>query len=305
MSQTTAPPDSGQPLASRGPATSAAPNAAIARRLGEVAALLQEQGANPFRIRAYQNASAAIETLPIPVNQLYEDEGLAGLERIPGIGPAIARAIQAQLTYGRMPMLDRLRGESDPIELLTSIPGIGTSLALRLHDDLGITTLEELELAAHEGRLGMVRGIGPKRLQGIIAALAMRLGRPRSPLAPSPPPPVGELLEIDREYLDRAQRGELPTIAPRRFNRGRRAWLPVLHTTRGERHYTALFSNTALAHRLGRTRDWVVIYGDGDREEHQATVVTERNGPLAGRRVVRGRESECMRFYRGPDPAGE
>jgi putative hydrolase len=76
-----------------------------------------------------------------------------------------------------------------------------------------------------------------------------------------------------------------------------------MHTTRGPRHYTALFSNTAQAHRLGRTHDWVVIYGDGDREEHQATVVTARTGLLAGRRVVRGREPECVVFYRGPDPA--
>jgi putative hydrolase len=267
-----------------------------------VAALLEHQRANPFRIRAYQNAAAALETLPIPVTQLYEDEGLEGLERIPGIGPAIARSIRDQLIHGRMPLLDRLRGESDPVELLRTIPGIGEGLALRLHDELGISTLEELELAAFEGRLGRLRGVGPKRLQGIIADLAQRLGRGRMPREPREAVPVSELLDIDREYLDRAQLGELPTIAPRRFNRARRAWLPVLHTARGSRHYTALFSNTAQAHRLGRTHDWVVIYGDSDGEEHQATVVTARVGPLAGRRVVRGREAECLRFYRGPDP---
>lgn len=300
MTRTIAPPDDRRTGNGR-PPPPLEPNATIAARLAEVAGVLEEQGANPFRVRAYQNAAASIEALPVPVNELYRDEGVEGLERIPGIGPGIAQAIRAQLVHGRMPMLDRLRGESDPIELLTSIPGVGKSLALRLHHELGIATLEELELAAHDGRLGALRGVGPKRLQGITAALAQRLGRSRSPLAPAPPPPVGEVLDIDREYLDRVGRGDLPTIAPRRFNRERRAWLPVLHTTRGSRHYTALFSNTALAHRLGRTHDWVVIYGDG-REEHQATVVTERTGPLAGRRVVRGREAECLRFYRGPDP---
>jgi putative hydrolase len=81
-------------------------------------------------------------------------------------------------------------------------------------------------------------------------------------------------------------------IAPRRFNPSHIAWLPVLHTTRGRRHYTALFSNTALAHRLNRTHDWVVIYWDDGRGERQYTVVTAKGGSLEGRRVVRGREAE-------------
>jgi len=284
------------------PAPVPEPNLAVAARLLEVAALLEQQQANPFRIKAYQNAAAALETLPIPVSELYQDEGTEGLERIPGVGPAIARSIRDQLTHGRMALLDRLRGESDPVEMLASVPGIGAGLALRLHDELGISTLEELETAAADGRLDRMRGIGPKRLQGIVATLANRLGRRGTSPPRTEPAPVSELLEIDREYLDRAELGELPTIAPRRFNRGRRAWLPILHTIRGDRHYTALFSNTAQAHRLGRTHDWVVIYGDGDGEEHQATVVTARTGPLAGRRVVRGREAECVRYYRGPDP---
>jgi hypothetical protein len=68
----------------------------------------------------------------------------------------------------------------------------------------------------------------------------------------------------------------------------------VLHTERAGWRFTALYSNTALAHRLGRTRDWVVVYFHTDHEpEGQRTVVTETRGPLAGQRVIRGRESEC------------
>jgi putative hydrolase len=68
----------------------------------------------------------------------------------------------------------------------------------------------------------------------------------------------------------------------------------VLHTERGTRHYTALFSNTARAHELGTTHDWVVIFRD-DRDGHgQWTVITTRFGPLQGQRVVRGREPECV-----------
>lgn len=113
-------------------------------------------------------------------------------------------------------------------------------------------------------------------------------------------PDVGLLLEIDREYREKAAAGVLPKIAPRRFNPGHEAWLPVLHTRFGPWRFTALYSNTELAHDLNRTRDWVVIcFDDGERDdEGQATVVTEWRGALMGRRVVRGREPECATHYR-------
>lgn len=113
-------------------------------------------------------------------------------------------------------------------------------------------------------------------------------------------PNVGVLLDVDREYREKAQAGSLPRIAPRRMNREGKAWLPVLHTRFGPWHFTALFSNTERAHELHRVHDWVVIYfTDPDDGEGQATVVTERRGALTGERVVRGREPECARFYRG------
>ena len=274
-------------------------NAEIAEPLDAVATLLEAQHANPFRVRAYRNAAAVIRGLPVSVAELFGEEGEAGLERIPQVGPGIARAIRDMITLGRLPMLDRLRGEASPEDLLAGIPGIGSALAERLHHELGIATLEDLELAVHDGRLASLRGFGPRRLASLSAVLAERLSR-RTSYHPEPGPPVAELLSVDEEYRDRAARGDLTRIAPRRFNPEARAWLPVLHTSRGDRHYTALYSNTALAHRLGRTHDWVVIYADGGREERVATVVTMRSGPLAGRRLVRGREAECFRHYRGP-----
>ena len=191
-------------------------------------------------------------------------------------------------------MLERLRGESEPTKLLASVPGIGRELADRLYHDLGIETLEDLEAAAHDGRLEPIAGIGRKRLAGIRDSLAHRLSRVRPPAASlHGPPSVDEILDVDREYREKAAAGELVKIAPRRLNPSREAWLPILHTQRGPRHYTALFSNTALAHRLGRTNDWVVIYWDDGRGERQCTVVTGQAGPLRGRRIVRGREAEC------------
>jgi putative hydrolase len=70
----------------------------------------------------------------------------------------------------------------------------------------------------------------------------------------------------------------------------------VLHTQRGTRHYTALFSNTARAHELGTTHDWVVIYRDDD-DHGRWTVITAQYGRLRGHRIVRGREQECARHY--------
>jgi hypothetical protein len=101
-------------------------------------------------------------------------------------------------------------------------------------------------------------------------------------------------LDVDREYRSAAQAGTLAKIAPRRFNPHGEAWLPVLHTQRGDWQFTALFSNTARAHELGREHDWVVIYGeDPQHGERQYTVVTATHGSLSGRRVVRGRQTEC------------
>src|SRR5512134_4068739 len=116
-------------------------------------------------------------------------------------------------------------------------------------------------------------------------------------------PSVDILLDVDREYCEKAQAGSLPKIAPRRMNPEAKSWLPVLHTRFGPWHFTALFSNTERAHELHRIFDWVVIfYSDPEGAEGQATVVTERRGALTGRRVVRGREPECARHYRGERP---
>ena len=112
-----------------------------------------------------------------------------------------------------------------------------------------------------------------------------------------PPPPVAELLDVDREYREKAAAGELQRIAPRRFNPTHEAWLPVLHTRRGRRQYTALFSNTAHAHEAGKTHDWVVLYADHGAGESRFTVITAAFGPLRGRRVVAGREDECLAVH--------
>jgi Holliday junction resolvasome RuvABC DNA-binding subunit len=275
-------------------------NLRIARRLEEVAEILSEQHANSYRVRAYRKAATTLRGLSRPVSEIFKDGGEPALRVIPGIGPRLARAIASLILTGRLPMLDRLRGESDHALLLASVPGIGQVLAGRLHDELHIHTLEQLEAAAHDGRLRDFLGLGEKRIAGIMDSLASRLGRIQTRPAPSrvQEPPVAEILDVDREYREKAASGTLPTIAPRRFNPSHEAWLPILHTERGRRHYTVVFSNTAHAHQLEKTRDWVILYYDSGAGERQCTVITSQRGPLAGRRIVRGREEDCITHYR-------
>jgi len=278
-------------------------NARCADRLREAADLLQSQGANPFRVAAYRKAATTVVGLPEDLQAIIDHDGLPGLEALPNVGRGIAAALLEMTRTGRWTQLERLRGSADPVQLLTAVPGLGHRLAERIHEELHVDTLEALELAAHDGRLESVPGVGPRRAAAIRASLQAMLSRsrPHRTVAASgavDEPPVAMLLDVDREYRGRAAGADLPMIAPRRFNPSGEAWLPVLHTTREPWHFTALFSNTAQAHQLGRTRDWVVLYFyDHEHAEGQHTVVTETHGPLVGRRVVRGREAECRAYY--------
>lgn len=284
------------PLSQTGPERT---NEDVADRLREAADLLEQQGANPYRVAAYRRAADTVVDLGRDLGNLYRKGGLEGLTALPTVGAGIAGAIRELLETGRWSQLERLRGSVEPERLFRAIPGVGPTLARRIHGHLDVESLEALEVAAHDGRLERVPGIGGRRSASIRASLQAMLGRVRrGRRAPAADPSVDVLLDVDREYRERARLGDLPTIAPRRFNPDGRSWLPVLHTERPPWNITVLFSNTARAHELGTTRDWVVIYFQSDdTEEGQHTVVTETRGELAGKRVVRGREGECRRHY--------
>jgi len=283
---------------------SSSENLQIADKLREAAELLSAQGANPYRVGAYRRAADTLAQLPRSAREIFDREGMKGLDALPGVGQGIASAIAEILITTRWSQLERLRGTTDPARLFQSVPGMGPELAKRIHDTLHVDTLEGLEIAANDGSLEAVPGVGPRRAAGWRAALERMLGRVRARRGRAPgggaatEPGVGALLDVDREYRERGKAGELQTIAPRRFNPGKESWLPVLHAVRDAWHFTALYSNSALAHKLNRMRDWVVIYFyDGDHVERQRTVVTETRGSLVGRRVVRGREEECREYY--------
>lgn len=283
-------------------------NHSVAEKLEEVADLLEHQAANPFRVGAYREAAAYIAGLPDPIGDVLATGGPKALEALPTIGRSIAALIVEVLQTGHLGLLETLRGDLDPEKLLQTVPQIGPALAETIHEKLGIETLEALELAAHDGSLAALPGFGARRVRGVQLALAELLGRhrPSRRAAGQPAPPIPETLDVDKEYRRRAQAGTLPRIAPRRFNPGKTAWLPILHTERGDWHFTALFSNTPRAHRLHRAEDWVVIQFDTDAGlAGQCTVVTEHRGAMTGQRVIRGHEAACARYYaEHPDQQG-
>lgn len=274
-------------------------NEVAAARLREAATLLENQGDNPFRVAAYRRAADAVAALKVDLRQLLDVGGIKALEEIQGVGRRIAGGLGELVRTGRWTYLERLRGSAEPRDVFRTIPGVGPVLAKRLHETLHVETLEQLEAALHETDLHAVAGVGPRRLAILRAALAQMLARVRAVrMGPADEPAVEMLLDVDHEYLTKAKTNLLKKIAPKRFNPKGEAWLPILHAARNKWHFTALFSNTARAHELRKVRDWVVIYFHSDSgAEAQRTVVTETRGPLAGQRVVRGRERECLAVY--------
>ncbi|WP_306292347.1 helix-hairpin-helix domain-containing protein [Solemya velum gill symbiont] len=206
----------------------------VATKLREVADILEQQGANPFRIRAYRRAAETVTHLEADLPDLLEQGGIDALIELPNIGRGIATAIAEILATGRWAQLERLRGSLDPVKRLQSVAGIGPKLAQRIHDELHIDTLEGLELAAHDGRLEELEGVGVRRATSISATVENMLDRVRSSRHNQDEngPSVEMLLDVDREYREKSSAGELPTIAPRRFNPNGEAWLPILHTER-------------------------------------------------------------------------
>ena len=97
------------------------------------------------------------------------------------VGVVVAKLIHAK----RLPLLERLRGGGAPERLFSTVADIGPKLATRIHEQLGIRTLTQLEAAAWDGRLARVPGMGEKRIRAVRESIA---GRFRRSANPTPPP---------------------------------------------------------------------------------------------------------------------
>lgn len=275
-------------------------NDQIAGVLERIADLLEAQDENPFRVRAYRQGAQTIRDDEKSVAELIRQDKFEEVKKLPNIGEGLAAVIGEYVSDGRSSLLDDFEGKVSAADVFKRVPGIGAELAQRIVDQLDIHSLEELEEAAHDRRLAEVEGFGERRIEAVqrsLAGMLSRTARRRTRETQPDRPSVKLLLELDADYRQQAEAGKLPKIAPRPFNPGNEAWLPILRTERDGWTFTILYSNTAQAHELGKTRDWVVIYYERDGKEQQNTVVTETQGELKGKRVVRGRERETREFY--------
>ena len=147
-------------------------NRDIARMFERVADLLEIQGANPFRIRAYRTASLTIEGIATPLASLIgQDDGKA-LQKLPGIGKDLAGKIVTIVRTGSLPLLAELsRHTPESLVTLLQIPGLGPKRAKLVHEALGVETIDQLQAAAAAGRLGRIRGFGKATEQSILRAI--------------------------------------------------------------------------------------------------------------------------------------
>lgn len=148
-------------------------NAEIARLITRYADLLEIDGANPFRVRAYRNAVRLLEGTAYDMAKLVA-EG-RDLETLPGIGKILAGKITTIVRTGGLPQLVELEkrvpaGLADLMEL----PGLGAKRVAELYHKLGITGPEDLDRAIRNGELAKMPGFGGKTLERLRAALAGR-----------------------------------------------------------------------------------------------------------------------------------
>ena len=142
----------------------------------EAAELLDIKGDNPFRSRAYRRAARVLAQWPENVGTLLKQG--KNLDDLPSIGEDLAGKIAAIVATGKFALLEQLKREL-PGELpkIAALPGLGPKRVKRLHDELGVKTLEDLRRAINAGRVKKLRGFGPKFEEKISAALA----KPSSP----------------------------------------------------------------------------------------------------------------------------
>jgi len=133
------------------------------------------RGDDPFRLRSYRNAAEAIETWPTPMQKIAAENGIAGLQSIPGVGKAIAGKILELLDRGTFDAWERIIKETPEGVLdLLDIPGIGPKTAAMLHQKYKVSSLEALQEFVQNGGLELVDGIGPKTAERIKESLSKR-----------------------------------------------------------------------------------------------------------------------------------
>jgi DNA polymerase (family 10) len=151
--------------------------AEIASALREIGALLELEGENPFKVRAYENGARALDALQ---EELGAVVAAGRLEELPGVGKALAEKIAELHATGRLPLLDRLRAAHPPETLeLLQLPDLGPKKLLALQQALGIAGMADLEAACAAGKVRELKGFGEKTEQKLLDAIRRRRERPK------------------------------------------------------------------------------------------------------------------------------
>ena len=146
-------------------------NHEIAAVLDQIADLLEFQGANPFRVRAYRNAARTIHDLPESAALIAADPERS-LTQIEGIGKDLAEKVATLVETGSLPMLDELLAEvPESVLAILRVPGLGPKRAAQLYRELKIATLDELRAACQSHQIQELKGFGAKMEAAILQGL--------------------------------------------------------------------------------------------------------------------------------------
>ena len=178
-------------------------NEEIAELFESMATLLEMKGDTVFKIRAYQRAARTISHLSFSLEQAIRDD--VDLKNIPGIGKAISEKTQEYLETGRVRAYEELIGElPDGVLTLMTIPGIGSKTAMLITQELGISTVEGIEKAIHEGTLAALPRMGQRTADNILRHIqSMRTKDGRTP--------IGQALAVAEATVS-ALRAECPYV---------------------------------------------------------------------------------------------
>ena len=144
----------------------------VAAVLSEIGTLLELKGENPFKTRAYHNAARILEGLSEPLDKIVAENRLGELK---GFGEALQEKVTRLVTTGTLPYHDELKASLPPgLPALLEVQGLGPKKVKRLHDELGIDSMEKLEAACRAGAIAALEGFGEKSQAKILEAIAFK-----------------------------------------------------------------------------------------------------------------------------------
>jgi DNA polymerase (family X) len=172
----------------------------VAEVLVGIATLLELKGENPFKSRAYENAARAVEAMGEPLEKVISEERLA---EINGIGESCAKKITELVTTGKLAYYEELKAATPPgMVAMLEIPGLGPKKIKVLHDELGIESIEQLEQACKDGKVGELKRFGKKTEANILEGICRRRDYASRHLISDALPRAEPLIEALRSHPD-------------------------------------------------------------------------------------------------------